>query len=531
MNLPKELGSLDELKKREEKSQKLNSLWSNLLDDAYDYFLPQRNIFDEEGRGQDKMDKIFDSTAIEAIQQGASKLQESIAPIWSTWAKFDVGEEILELIKQNPNVSVSAEDIRRNLESINRKVFDVINRSNFATQFYEFGLEILIGTGTLQIDEVDDPDMPVVFHAIPQKGIGFEEGPNGDVETHWRRHKVCARNLDRLWKGFVVPESIRDQVKNDPESKVEVCQGLIYEPKQKKYHGVVWVKGEDMISWYEDFGKSSPFVTGRYTKVAGEVRGRGPALQVLPDVKSLNKVKEFSLQKAAIDLAGMWTATDDGVVNPYNITVAPGVVIPVGSNNSANPSLMRMDTNSNLQLAEFQINELQQSIKRALFNDLRDPNGPVRSATEVAIEAREIAKRIGSAYGRLQTEVLVKILKRVVFILARRGEIQPINIDGKEVEIKFTSPLATAQDMEDLMAVQQAIEFTMATAGEAQAQMCFKLEDIGTWAAKKTGMDASLVRTEAEKKKVIEAGAQAKAQGMIGDNPVARQQEPLRAVK
>ena len=58
--------------------------------------------------------------------------------------------------------------------------------------------------------------------------------------------------------------------------------------------------------------------------------------------------------------------------------------------------------------------DLQVSIKRALFNDLRDPTGAVRSATEVAIESRELAKRIGSAFGRLQTEVLVPILKRVV---------------------------------------------------------------------------------------------------------------------
>ncbi len=60
------------------------------------------------------------------------------------------------------------------------------------------------------------------------------------------------------------------------------------------------------------------------------------------------------------------------------------------------------------------------------FNDLRDPTGAVRSATEVAIESRELAKRIGSAFGRLQTEVLVPILKRVVYILTRRGILQPL---------------------------------------------------------------------------------------------------------
>ena len=156
-------------------------------------------------------------------------------------------------------------------------------------------------------------------------------------------------------------------------------------------------------------------------------------MQALPDVRSLNKAKEFVLQKAAIDLAGMYTATDDGVTNPYNMVIAPGVVIPVGSNNTNNPSIQRLDTGSNLALAQFEIVELQNAIKLALFNDLRDPAGPVRSATEVAIESRELAKRIGSAFGRLQTEILVPILKRVVAILTRRGLIVPIELDGRDV--------------------------------------------------------------------------------------------------
>jgi len=234
----------------------------------------------------------------------------------------------------------------------------------------------------------------------------------------------------------------------------------------------------------------------------------------LPDVRSLNKVKEFVLQKAAIDLAGMYTATDDGVTNPYNIVISPGVVIPVGSNNSSNPSIQRLDTGTNLQLAQFEILELQKAIKTAFFNDLRDPAAPVRSATEVAIESRELAKRIGSAFGRLQTEILIPILKRVVHILTRRGLIQSLELGGREVDIKFLSPLAKAQDGEDILSVQQAVQFVLQNAGPDQAKIGFRLEDFGTWVAEKTGMPAELVRSDAEKQQVVQAGAQMVQQGM-----------------
>ena len=113
----------------------------------------------------------------------------------------------------------------------------------------------------------------------------------------------------------------------------------------------------------------------------------------------LNKAKEFVLQKAAIDLAGMYTATDDGVTNPYNMVIAPGVVIPVGSNNTNNPSIQRLDTGSNLALAQFEIVELQNAIKLALFNDLRDPAGPVRSATELLLNPESLQNGSGRHLG------------------------------------------------------------------------------------------------------------------------------------
>ena len=511
--LPEHLGNIADLKKREKKAFEMESMWHDQLSDVYEYFLPQRNLFNIESKGTKKMDKIFDSTALTAIQMGASKLQESIAPIWSRWATFAPSAEI-ERMLESGQYDVSEEDIRKSLEQQAEIVFDYINRSNFATQFYEAALDLLVGTATLRIDESDDDEMPIVFSAVPQKGIAFEEGPFGTVETHWRRFKVKARMLERMWIGFEPSQRISDMIEKSPDTEVNVCEGVIYDPKTKNYYGAVWVGNEDRLSWTEAFGMSSPWVTGRYSKCAGEVRGRGPAMQCLPDVRSLNKVKEYTLQKAAIDLAGMYTATDDGVLNPYNMRIAPGIVIPVGSNNTSNPSLQRLDTGTNLQLAQFEIQELQNGIKLALFNDLRDPAGPVRSATEVAIESRELAKRIGSAFGRLQTEVLIPVLKRCVSILARRGLISSMEVGGRDVDVKFLSPLAKAQDAEDLISAQQAVQFVLQTASPDHVKMSFKLEEFGRWAAEKTGMPAELVRSEQETQKIVQAGAEAAQQGM-----------------
>ena len=152
MSLPPHLGSIQDIKEREAKAFNTQAMWHDQLQDVYEYFLPQRNLFDREDKGQKKMDRIFDSTALTAIQQGASKLQENIAPIMSRWATFQPTDEIVRLVETG-QFDVSEEDIRANLDQQCELVFDYINRSNFHTQFYEAALDLLVGTATMKIEK------------------------------------------------------------------------------------------------------------------------------------------------------------------------------------------------------------------------------------------------------------------------------------------------------------------------------------------------------------------------------------------
>jgi hypothetical protein len=99
MQLPSHLGSLNDMVTRESKAFDSEAMWHTQLSDVYEYFLPQRNLFDQENKGQKKMDRIFDSTSLTAIQQGASKLQESIAPIWARWATFQPSEQVITALE------------------------------------------------------------------------------------------------------------------------------------------------------------------------------------------------------------------------------------------------------------------------------------------------------------------------------------------------------------------------------------------------------------------------------------------------
>ncbi len=81
--------------------------------------------------------------------------------------------------------------------------------------------------------------------------------------------------------------------------------------------------------------KSSPFIVARYMKVAGEIYGRGPLVTAIADIKTLNKTVELVLKNASLSIAGVYTAADDGVLNPQNVKIQPGAIIGVARNGGA----------------------------------------------------------------------------------------------------------------------------------------------------------------------------------------------------
>ena len=71
------------------------------------------------------------------------------------------------------------------------------------------------------------------------------------------------------------------------------------------------------------------------------------------------------------------------------------------------------------------------------------------TATEVLQRSADMARILGATYGRLQSELLTPLIMRGLNILQRRGEIPPIQVDGRMIELHYSSPLAIAQAQRD----------------------------------------------------------------------------------
>jgi len=501
--LPPELEDAGALVRRQKKAGERKLLWESIYREAYDYTMPERQTIHDRAEGQRTNRHVYDSTALDAVHKSANRMQALLTPPWRQWAQLAPGSEIDPKLAESP-------EILKQLQDQTDILFAHINHSNFATVINEAYLDLFIGTAAMTVQPGGIGEDTVIYDAIPLSEIELEEGPRGTIETVWRPMRVPGGHLDRMFPGIELSPGLARKVAKRPEDRVPIIYGSVFHPKTGSYFGVVLEPKPHRIAWRFDHGASGPFIVGRSTVVAGEIYGRGPVLWALPDIKTVNAMVEFMLRHAALQIAPPLTAVSDGVLNPYAIRLAPNTVIPVSTNDNGGPSIRTLEVGGNFQIGDVMVNDLRERIRTMLLDDRR-AEGPVRTATEVSIEDRELIQQWGTVFGRIQSEVLAKLIDRTVNVLIQAGKMAPIIVDGKMVTVKYVSPLARAQDEEDLMALDGALA-RAAQLGEAVLAQGYKLEDIPAWIARKTGMDPELVRTEEERAAIQKAAAEAMQQ-------------------
>ena len=493
--LPRGLGGIAGLIKRFKKAKERRELWRSLFQEAYDFALPQKETFNFHSPGQKKNRHIYDSTAVAGVRIYAARIQSAHTPPWQQWMDFVAGTD---------TPKGDRDGLNQQLQEATEVFFNHINESDFSNQSNESDQDLAISTGALFFEEGDElAGEPLFkFTSIPLAQLYLEDTGEGLKNTGWREHEVVARELPNMWPEGDFGDELTKKIKKEPDSKVKIINGMV---KNKGiFHQVVIYEPKKQLIFIQDF-TTSPLIIYRTNVIPGEIYGRGPVLDVLSDIRTANKVKEFILKNGALQMSGVYTALNDGTWNPHTVTIAPGAIIPVGSNLNTNPSLRPLENSGRLDVGQILIQDLQASINKALFsNPLGEIDDPVKSATEQMLRTQEMLRTSGASFGRLNTEKIKPLVQRGVDILTRNGRLPAIKVDGKEVAIKMQSPLAKAEAMEDFNNFQ--VWFAQMQQLPEQAFLLgAKIENIPNWAAEKLGLPtAELARTPDE---IKEAGA------------------------
>lgn len=440
--------NVNQVYKRYQAAKQARSNWENVWQEIFDYTMPGRSSIYERSPGSRRDDLIFDETAVVGTQEFSSRMVQGITPNNVRWSRLQPAPTMKRFFDEN-----ELKDLQAELDTTTEEIFDIIESSNYQQEAHEAFLDVALGTGNMVIEE-GDINNPIKFHATPIAEIYLEPGPFDRIDAQFRVRKPKAVDIPIIWPRGNYSQKINDCIKNKPDEKIALIEATMRDWSDlsvERYNHMVIEESTKHVIFTANWSGlgSSPWVNFRWAKHPGEVYGRGPLYNSLAAIKTANLTVQLILENAEMAIAGIWQADDDGVINPANVRLVPGTIIPRSTNSRG---LEPLSTPGNFNVSQLVLKDMRHNINKALYNEtLGRREGTPMSATETAERMAEMSRQLGSTYGRLQSEYVQPVIQRVIYLLKQQGRIDlPALPNGRELKIVPVSPLSRAQRNEDI---------------------------------------------------------------------------------
>lgn len=394
--------------------------------------------------------KMFDSTAPDAGRTLASHLVAGTTPSNSKWFGLKVADD-----------ETTAEEINKFLDDACSVVHSDIHASNFDAPAFEAMLDLIpAGQFALYVEEGDED--PYNFELWPITSCYFGcSKKSGRVDIVHYCYSLTALQIKNEFGEEQLTDGMKETLQKDPKKTFPFVHAIYPKvmgkrPKKKDLlqpFASCHVHTESKTIFREGSYHEFPVMAPRWHKIPGSNYAVGPMNEALPDAQTLNEAKRITLANGDIQTAGMWGAVDDGVLNPKTVRIGARKIIFMKSKDSFFP----LNPPGKPDLAALMISDLKQSIRRILMaNQLEaSHDGPAKTATEVHYLVNLLRQLLGPMYGRLQSEYLQPLVIRCLGIALRKGRLKdiPPALQGKNLRLRYISPLARAQQMEDVQAM------------------------------------------------------------------------------
>ena len=434
------------------KSQRQN--WESHWQDVADYMQPRKaDVTKQRARGDKRMELIFDSSPIQAVELLAASLHGMLTNPSTPWFTLRFKDEDVD----------TEDEAKLWLQSATDAMYTAFNRSNFQQEIFELYHDLItFGTAAMFIEE--DNDDLVKFSTRHINEVFIAENDKGRIDTIYRKFNISARAAVQKF-GDKVSSDITATVKKDPYSEIDIIHAVYprddFNPTKKDKSNMpfesVYIEvktgNELSVSGFKEF----PFVVPRYLKASNEIYGRSPAMTALPDVKMLNEMSKTTIKAAQKQVDPPLLVPDDGFLLP--VRTVPGGLNFYRSGTRDRIEPLNIGANNPLGL---NMEEQRRDSIRSVFyvNQLMMQDGPQMTATEVIQRNEEKMRLLGPVLGRLQSELLKPLIDRVFSILLRNNMLPqaPEFLSGRDIEIEYVSPLAKAQKSSELQSIMRAIE-------------------------------------------------------------------------
>lgn len=427
------------------------SHWTEIAQRIYpDHSFLFQNYSQLSQMGDKRNQEIYDATGMMALQRFGAIMDSLLTPRDTFWHQ------------------IRANDATIMRDHASRLWFDEVNQilfrqrynatANFTSQNQSQYLSLgAYGTGAMFIDALAGAK-GIRYRNIHLGEIYLQENHQGVVDAVCRRFMLTARQACQQF-GENCPEQIHSAMQRAPESQFFFLHWIRpreeRDPDRKDSKNMEYgsyyisIEGQKLVgeSGYRKF----PYSVSRYRQAPNEPYGRGPAMDVLPAIKTLNEQKKTMLKQGHRVVDPVLLAHDDGVIDGFDLT--PGAINPGGISSDGRLLVQPLPVGSvqaGIELMQEEQKLINDAFLVTIFQILTET--PEMTATEVMERTREKGILLAPTIGRQQSEYLGPMIDRELDILSTQGQLPPmppmLRSAKGEYKIVYDSPISRTQKAE-----------------------------------------------------------------------------------
>jgi len=398
--------------------------------------------------GQKKTDRQVDGNAALALMRFQAILDSILTPRNMTWHGIEADNEHL----------MKSRRVRIFFEQLTRMMFRERYKptANFSAQNQNIFRGVgAYGNGCLFVDQLISMEgkTGLRYKACPLGEMYLGENHQGIIDSFCRWVRLNGRQAVQKFGKEVLPPAVVDAAERSSEMPFNflhrVCPNDEYDAQRYdaagKRYASYYISLDYRTLLTKGGYRSFPVPTSRYMQTPGEVYGRGPAMFVLPAIKTINAEKRDFLTQGHHAAVPTFLTTDDGVVD---VSWRPGALNKGGMSGDGKP-LVGVLPAGDIQISKEMMDEEKIIIEAAFLTDLfkvllGDPK--VFSATQIVEMMSQRGILIAPTMGRQQSEYLGPMIEREVDVLAELRKLPPLPPELEEAQgeyhVVYTSPLA-----------------------------------------------------------------------------------------
>ena len=402
---------------------------------------------------------IYDSTAMVGADTLSAAIHGSLTSPAIRW--FDLRFRTKELNSNDAYVEW--------LEDTRDRIYNALYDSNFDMEIAESYLDLVGFGNSCIIEEVKDDIVwdGLDFGTIPIREVFFEDDAKGNVVNFYRWLQLTALQIYEKF-GDDAPEGIKEKAQQagQADNKIDVVYvimkrdkvdpipaGAIRTPDLRPFATQYIMRDGAELIGKEGGAYEMPVYITRWRKTSGSQWGYGPSNLAIPAVTTLNTYEDLVLSAAEKVIDPSIMVTERGLISDLDLT-AGGVTIVRDLERSMKP----FESGARFDVSAIKEEDLRQQI-RAIYklDQLEMKDSPAMTATEASIRYELMNRILGPTLGRIEKNKLTPIVERTFNIMLRAGAFadMPDGLEGADIDVEYTGPLARAQKMDNVVAYER----------------------------------------------------------------------------